>query len=677
MPTFRVRGSSRSGSFSKGGARKGSDIATQQSEARVLAQVYVVRTREEGDANDVVTDPRSSHSYVNTKLVESRSFKSEMSRVSIVVSSPLGQSVLVDQVCRRCPLMIQNIIFSVDLLIMPFEHRVILDCCKKKFIVQSENGDKIEVNGIRTNGSTHSVESQCSKIRTVCEFPNVFLEELSGLPPDREVEFAIEVYPSTAPMSIPPYRMSPTELKELKVQLQGLLGHGFIRPSNSPWGALVLFVKKKDGSIRLYIDYRQLNKVTIKNRYLLPCIDDLFDQLKGAFVFLKIDLRSGYYQLKVKENDVPKMAFRIRDAFWIDKCSDNIYGSYEPYFLAFVVVFIDDILVYLKSEYEYEQHLRIVLQILQDKQLHRKLSKCELWLLDFVFLGYIISADRIRVDSKKIEAIVQWKAPRNVSEVHSFLGLAALPMTKLLQKNVLFVWDDQCQESFEKLKKMLTEAPVLTLPESGKDFVIYSDASLSSLDGKVIAYASRQLKPNERNYPTHDLELAAVLKQRRWIELLKDYDCIIDYHPSKANVVADALSRKVAIELRVMFAQLNINDDGSLLPELRIKMVMFDRIKLAQSEDDKLVKKREMVQNGMLENFSIDEHDCLRYRNRICVLDVSELKELILHKAHDRTKMYRNLRESYWWSGMKRDVVEYMAKCLTCQRVKGEHQGPT
>ncbi|KAG8480574.1 hypothetical protein CXB51_024517 [Gossypium anomalum] len=276
-------------------------------------------------------------------------------------------------------------------------------------------------------------------------------------------------------MSIALYRMVLKELTELKAQIQELLDRGFIHPSVSPWGALVLFVKKKDGTMRMCIDYHQLNKLTIKNKYPLSRIDDLFDQFRGAFVFSKIDLQSGYHQLKVKEADVHKTAFRTR------------YGHYE---LLFVVVSIDDILVYSKSGDEHGQHLRVVLQIFHEKQLYAKFTKCEFWLKEVTFLGHMVSAEGIRMDPQKIETVLDWKQPKNMSEIRSFLGLAgyycrfiegfsliAAPMTKLLRKGVPFVWTDAQQESFEKLKIMLTQALVLIQPEPGKDFVVYSDAS--------------------------------------------------------------------------------------------------------------------------------------------------------------------------------------------------------
>ena len=267
-------------------------------------------------------------------------------------------------------------------------------------------------------------------------FPDVFLEELPGLPPDKEIEFCIDVVPGTVPISLPPYRMAPAELKELKEQLQDLLDKGLVRPSTSPWGALVLFVKKKDGSLRLCIYYRQLNKVTIRNKYSLPRIDDLFDQLQGASCFSKIDLRSGYYQLRIRREDVPKTVFRTRYShyeflvmsFGLTNAPaafmDLMNRVFKPFLDRFVIVFIDDILVYSRSEEEHAEHLRIVLQTLREHQLYAKFSKCELWLDSVAFLGHVVSREGIQVDPKKIEAVMDWQRPTTVTEVRSFLGLA-------------------------------------------------------------------------------------------------------------------------------------------------------------------------------------------------------------------------------------------------------------
>ena len=305
-------------------------------------------------------------------------------------------------------------------------------------------------------------------IPLIREFHDVFPEELPGVPPKREVDLSIEVVQGTNPISRTLYRMAPIELKELKTQLQELLDKGFIRPSVSPWGASVLFVKKKDGTLRMCIDYRQINRVTVKNKYPLPRIEDLFHQLRGASVFSKIDLRSGYYQLRVKEVDVPKTAFRTRYGhyeflvmpFGLTNAPaafmDLMNRVFRPYLDQFVVVFIDDILVYSKDAQEHEHHLRIVLQTLRENQLFAKLSKCEFWLKEVSFLGHIGSAEGIRVDPVKIEAVVNWKPLRNVTEVRSFLGLVgyyrrflqgfsviASSLTRLLQKGVKFEWDDK------------------------------------------------------------------------------------------------------------------------------------------------------------------------------------------------------------------------------------------
>ncbi|TYJ96450.1 retrotransposon protein, putative, Ty3-gypsy sub-class [Cucumis melo var. makuwa] len=315
--------------------------------------------------------------------------------------------------------------------------------------------------------ASREVDVSLSSEPVVRDYPDVFPEELPGLPPQREIEFAIELEPGTVPISRAPYRMAPAELKELKVQLQELLDKGFIRPSVSPWGAPVLFVKKKDGSMRLCIDYRELNKVTVKNKYPLPRIDDLFDQLQGATVFFKIDLRSGYHQLRIKDSDVPKTVF---------------------------VLDMDT----MKAEHE--EHLRMVLETLRANKLYAKFSKCEFWFKQVSFLGHVVSKAGVSVDPTKIEAVTSWPRPSTVSE--------------LTRKGAPFVWSKACKDSFQNLRQKLVTALVLTVPDGSGSFVIYSDASKKGLgcvlmqQGKVVAYTSRQLKSHEQNYPTHNLELA-------------------------------------------------------------------------------------------------------------------------------------------------------------------------
>jgi hypothetical protein len=344
------------------------------------------------------------------------------------------------------------------------------------------------------------------------------------------------------------------------------------------------------------VDYRRLNEVTIKNKYPLPKIEDLFDQLNGAKVFSKIDLRTGYHQLKVRESDIPKTAFTTRYGLFEYTVMSFGLTNAPAYFMnlmnkvfmkfldKFVVVFIDDILVYSKTEEEHAEHLRLVLGTLREHQLYAKFSKCEFWLKEVGFLGHVLSAGGVSVDPSKITSITEKKAPTNPTEVRAFLGLAgyyrkfvegfssiARPLTQLLKKDKKFEWTEKCEQSFQELKKRLVSAPILTMPDITKSFDVYCNASKLGLgsvlmqDGKVIAYLSRQLRPHEMNYPTHDLELVAVvhalktwrhylmgnrceiytdhkslkyiftqkelnMRQQRWIELIKDYDLGIHYH---------------------------------------------------------------------------------------------------------------------------------------------------
>jgi hypothetical protein len=409
--------------------------------------------------------------------------------------------------------------------------------------------------------------SQGSKVPVVNEFPDVFPKELPGMPPDQDIEFVIELRPGTVAIYKTPFRMTTPELAELQEHIRELLEKGFIRPSSSTWGAPVIFIPKKDGTQRLCVDYRALNEVTVKNKYLLPMIDDLFDQLRGTCVFSKIDLRSGYHQLKVRECDIPKTAFVSRyDLYEFTVKSIGLTNApayfmymmnkvFMEYLDKFVVVFINDILVYSRNEEEHEGHLRLVLQKLRDHKLYAKLSKCEFWLKQVAFLGHVVSKGGISVDPSKVQDVLSWKTPTSVSDIRSFLGLAryyqrfiegisriSKPMTELLKKDKEFKWTTACESSFQELKKRLTTAPVLVMPNMDKPFSIYCDASGQGLgcvlmqDSRVVAYASRQLRKHEVNYPTHDLELAAVvhaLKIWRYYLMGKRCELYTDYKSFK------------------------------------------------------------------------------------------------------------------------------------------------
>ncbi|XP_057538026.1 uncharacterized protein LOC130815554 [Amaranthus tricolor] len=385
----RVDGNRIEGSSMQRGGNQGGGINAQPVGGRVSA----VSAREADQATDVVTGTFTIHSVAVNVLFDSGATCSFLAKskveelnlgtfekVSYTVAVPLGKLYNCDRLYKEVPLRIGKVIFPCD-----FQ------------VGKKEEGPK--------------------DIAVVNEFLDVFSDKIPGMPPQRKIDFTIHLVLGTGPISKAPYRMAPKEMEELKSQLEELWDKGYVRPSVSPLGAPVLFVRKKDGSLRLCIDYRELNKVTVKNRYLLPRIDDLFDQLRGAEIFSKIDLRSGYHQLRIAEGDIYKTAFR------------TCYGHYEftvmpfglinapaafmclmnqvfsAYLDKFVVAFIDDILVYSKNQDDHEKHLRLVLQTLRENKLYAKLSKCEFWLEKVSFLGLFVSKEGVSVDPAKIEAV--------------------------------------------------------------------------------------------------------------------------------------------------------------------------------------------------------------------------------------------------------------------------------
>jgi hypothetical protein len=410
-------------------------------------------------------------------------------------------------------------------------HRALVDCFAKRVLCVDDEGRPVEIQGIWRNVSLRFISTMKVKrcLRKGCrlyvveavnegkgpsldqypalsKFKDVFLNELPGLPLERELDFTIELKPGAEPISKTLYRMTAPELCELQMQFKELLDLGIIRPSVSPWGAPIIFVKKKDGSLRLCIDYRDLNHVTVKNRYPMTRIDDLFDKMKGVAVFSKIDLRSGYHQLRIKEGDIPKTTFQIRFGHYefviipfgltnapivFMSLMNDIFGKYLDHF---VQVFLDEILIYSKNEREHEEHLRVVLSCLRENKLYGKLSKCSLFQKEIHYLGHIISGEGISFDPEKVKAIMEWPVPKNAHEVRSFMGLAgyyrrfvegfskiAKPITTLQRKGVRYEWTEECDSEFIELKRLLTSVPILRVPDMEKDFTVCTDTSKQGL----------------------------------------------------------------------------------------------------------------------------------------------------------------------------------------------------
>ena len=452
-------------------------------------------------------------------------------------------------------------------------------------------------------------------------FEDVMLDQLpQRLPPKREVDHQIELLPGVKPPAKGPYRMAPPELAELRKQLNELMDAGFIRPSKAPFGAPVLFQKKQDGSLRLCIDYRALNKVTVRNKYPIPLVQDLFDQLSTARYFTKLDLRSGYYQVRVADEDVAKTTCVTR------------YGAYEflvmPFGLTnapatfctlmnqvfydfldkFVVVYLDDIVIYSSSLEDHLEHLKLVFERLRQHQLYVKREKCSFAQESIKFLGHIIERGGIRMDMDKVRAIQEWEAPSKVTELRSFLGLAnyyrrfvegysrrAAPLTELLKKGVPWKWTEKCQTAFDNLKQAMSGDPVLALPDVSRPFEVQTDASDFALggvllqEGHPVAYESHKLSEAERRYTAQEKEMLAVIhclrvwrhyllgskfvvktdnsavshfftqpkltpKQGRWQEFLAEFDVEFEHKAGRTNQVADALSRKAELAAMTLMA---------------------------------------------------------------------------------------------------------------------------
>ena len=711
----------------------------------------------------VVYDTGATHSMISHELVALLKLNCILVETPLLVQSPLGSSSVLNMICVDVGLNIGGNVFISNLYVLNYpnigvilgvdwlrQYKAIINLDSSTISLQNSRGQRITIlcETAKERKLYHlidlnkdSSEPSIEEIPIINEYIDVF-GEVEGVPHHRPVEFQISLIPGASPIIKKPTRMGPNELKELKKQLEELESKGFIRPSNSCWGAPVVFVKKHDGTLRMCIDYRELNKVTIKNKYPLPRIDDLFDQLSGAKIFSRLDLASGFHQMKVEDSSVKYTAFNTRYGlyeflvmpFGLTNAPsyfvDLMNRIFRDYLDKFVLIFIDDILIYSRTVEEHENHLHLVLSRLREKDLKAKFSKCAFWKEEVHFLGHVVSAKGISVNPNKIVAIQAWKRPSTVGEVRSFMGMAGYyrrfikdfskmssPLTNLTRKNQPFRWTEKCEQAFSKIKEALVNAPVLRVPEGNEDLIVYTDASGSGLGAvlmqqdQVIAYASRQLKPHESKYATHDLELAAVvyalklwrhyllgakfilytdhkalkylfsqkdlnMRQHRWVEFLAAYDLDILYTPGKANKVADALSRqhaKVAMLMIEEFKNLSLLTDLEIEEDNEVNMEMIEggkkgklslitlqsdlilKVGKMQEEDPDLLEKKSLIEKGEeVPNYHIDKNGYLRNKSKICVPKNIGLKEEILNKYH-RSKYSIHPGSTKMYQNLKRD----------------------
>lgn len=565
-----------------------------------------------------------------------------------------------------------------------------------------------------------------------------------GLPPERSIDHKIELEPGAKPPNQKYYRLSYEEQAECKRQIEEGLSKGHIQPSKSPFGAPVLFVKKKDGTMRMCIDYRALNALTIKNRAPLPNINELLDQVNGAKWFTKLDLRSGYNQIRISPESIPMTAFKTRFGHFqytvlpfglcnapatFQTLMNDIFREYLDQWL---IVYLDDTLIASRTLEEHLQHVEIVLRLLRKHHLYIKDSKCDWFKQKLDFLGHVISADGISMDTQKVQSILDWPPLTSSSEVASFLGLAgyyrqfihqyshiAAPLTELLKKEIKFVWGPEQQAAFATLKQAIASAPMLQYPDPDKPFIITTDASGKAIGAVLsqdhgtkpqpIAFYSRKLNSAEQNYPVHEREMLALIaalkhwrhylqgavrsraytdhaslkyfstqphlnpRQARWMETLQEFNVYIDYLPGRANVVADALSRRPDLLASITPA--------STLTDL------LTNLKTAYTDTDSM-KIMEDIKAGTSTEYQLHNGLILRQNgtNRQIYIPpaATALRTQLLGEHHDSPlaghlgmdKTYDCLTRNYYWPNLRSDVRNYIKTCSACQANKGRNSKP-
>lgn len=611
-------------------------------------------------------------------------------------------------------------------------------CCsaaslKSIFKTLQQDGEAmlIEYNGMQMEGEETGKAPQIppSLQDVLKEFPEVF-DEPRGLPPSRGKAHAIELKKEASPVSVRPFRYPQAQREEIEKQIAAMLAAGIIRDSNSPFLSPVLLVKKKDGSWRFCVDYRALNKVTIADCYPIPMIDQLLDELQGAVIFSKLDLKSGYHQILVKAEDVQKTAFRTHDGHYeflvmpfglsnapatFQSLMNEIFRSYLR---KFVLVFFDDILVYSKTEEEHAGHLRLVLEILKAQKLYANQKKCEFGSSRIEYLGHVISKEGVAADEGKIQAMTNWVTPKTVKELRGFLGLTgyyrkfvqsygeiARPLTTLLRKDQ-FRWSEGATGAFQQLKSAMTTVPVLALPDFKEQFVVESDASGIGLGAvlmqkqRPIAYFSQALTERQQMKSVYERELMAIVFAiQKWRHYLLGRKFLVRTDQKSLKFLLE--QREINMEYQKWLTKIlgfdfdihykpgleNKAADGlsrrSAVPELFAVSVpvsiQLEEVGSEVGKDEELSKIMEDLSRDPTSHstYSMVQGRLLR-QGKLVLPKTSQLIGVILKEYHDSKygghggvlKTQKRIGALFYWQGMMTDIRKYVASCQTCQRQK-------
>ncbi|KFK23032.1 hypothetical protein AALP_AAs71112U000100, partial [Arabis alpina] len=598
-----------------------------------------------------------------------------------------------------------------------------------KALDQEGQGVIIEYGGVQGPKPEEEVPVTEGIQSVLREFQSVF-NEPQGLPPTRGREHAIELTPGAAPVSVRPFRYPQIQREELEKLVATMLAAGIIQESTSPFSSPVLLVKKKNGSWRFCVDYRALNKVTVGDSYPIPMIDQLLDELHGAVIFSKLDLRAGYHQIRVRAEDVPKTAFRTHDGhyeflvmpFGLTNAPSTFQSLmndlFRPYLRRFVLMLFDDILVYSKSEAEHQGHLRTVLQVLTDNQLFANSKKCQFGSQKVDYLGHVISAEGVAADPAKVQAMVDWPVPRNVKALRGFLGLTgyyrkfvkgygeiARPLTALLKKDQ-FQWSQKVEDAFQSLKVAMSTVPVLALVDFSLPFVIESDASGVGLGAVLmqqkqpIAYFSQAQTERQRLKSVYERELMAIVfaiqkwkhyllgrkflvrtDQKSLKFLLEQREINLEYQRWLTKILGFdfEIQYKPGLENKAADALSRIDAVPQLCALSMHVAIQLSEIDEAIEKDEELSKlKQEVVTDATSHpDYSVVQGR-LFMKGRLVLPAASPLVKLVLQEFHDGKmgghggvlKTQRRVSEMFFWKGMLADIRQYVVECQVCQRHK-------